>query len=130
MRAAAIVPLVLAAVAGSSRAADAPAGGTLEGAAAALAAQIGPPPDGRRAVSLDVEPAGALGGPLEAALEVSLARLGYAVTPRDRAAPDPESAARAAGQDWLVRARAAPVPGRRELALSAEVIATWPSFFL
>jgi hypothetical protein len=127
--AAAIVLLVVAGPNASLAADLGPRAGLAE-AAAALAAEIGPPPDGRRALSLDVEPAGPLGGPLEAALEAALARLGYAVTPRDRAAPDPEAAARDAGQDWLVRARAAVVPGRRELALSAEVIATWPSFFL
>ncbi|HVI95864.1 MAG TPA: VCBS repeat-containing protein [Anaeromyxobacter sp.] len=99
-------------------------------AAEALAGEIGPPRDGRRAVALAVEPrASPLSGPVEAAVEAALGARGYAVVPvRDGA--DAEAQARSAGQDWLVRVHAALVPGRRELALVAEVIPAWTSFFL
>jgi hypothetical protein len=99
-------------------------------AAEVLAAEIGPPAEGRRALALAVETrAPALALPLEAVLERALAQAGYAVTPV-RGAADAEAAARAAGQDWLVRVQGGLVPGRRELALVAEVIPAWPSFFL
>jgi hypothetical protein len=102
----------------------------LGAAAKGLASEIGPPPEGRRALALAVETrAPALARPLEAALEGALAEAGYTVTPV-RGAADAEAAARAAGQDWLVRVQGGLVPGRRELALVAEVIPAWPSFFL
>jgi hypothetical protein len=101
----------------------------LGAAAEALASEIGPPAEGRRALALAVETrAPALARPLEAALERALAEAGYAVTPV-RGAADAETAARAARQDWLVRVQGGLVPGRRELALVAEVIPAWPSFF-
>lgn len=103
----------------------------LAGAADALARALGPPPDGRRALSLSVETrARALAAPLEAALEAALARRGYSVTPSRAPASDAEAAARASGQDWLLRVQAGLVPGRRELALVAEAIPAWASFFL
>ncbi|ABS27590.1 FG-GAP repeat protein [Anaeromyxobacter sp. Fw109-5] len=102
----------------------------LSAAAEALAAEIGPPTEARRALALAVETrAPALARPLEAALERALAGAGYAVTPI-RGTADAEGAARAGGQDWLVRVQGGLVPGRHELALVAEVIPTWSSFFL
>jgi hypothetical protein len=96
----------------------------------ALAKELGPPTDGRRALALAVETrAPALAAPLEAALEAALARRGYAITPAGGQA-DPERAARAAGQDWLLRVQGGLVPGRREIALVAEAIPAWESFFL
>jgi hypothetical protein len=97
----------------------------------ALAAELGPPADGRRALALAVETrAPALAAPLEAALEAALARRGYAITPTRGGAADPEGAARASGQDWLLRVQGGLVPGRREIALVGEAIPAWASFFL
>ncbi len=116
------------ALAAALRAAAAPP--SVGAAAEALAAEIGAPAEGRRELALAVETrAPALARPLEAALERALAEAGYAVTPV-RGAADAEAAARAGGQDWLVRVQGGLVPGRRELALVAEVIPAWPSFFL
>jgi hypothetical protein len=99
-------------------------------AADALALEVGPPPEGRRALLLAVEArAPALRAPVETAVEAALAARGYAVTPH-RGGAEPEGAARAAGQDWLLRVRAGLVPGERELALVGELIPAWASFFL
>jgi len=107
-----------------------PAGSSVEALAAALARELGPPAGGRRALALAVEVrARALGAPLEAALSAALSAQGYAVAPL-RTPGDPEAAARAAGHDWLLRVQAGLVPGRRELGAVAELIPTWPSFFL
>ncbi len=96
----------------------------------ALAKELGPPAEGRRALWLAVEArAPSLAPPIESALDAALAARGYAVTPH-RTAGDAEAAARAAGQDWLLRVRAGLVPGNREVALVGELIAVWPSFFL
>jgi hypothetical protein len=104
------------------------AGPALAEVARVLADEVGPPAEGRRALALSVAGAGRLAGPLAAALERALSERGYAVTPERSA--DPEAAARAAGQDWLLRVEAGLVPGRRELALVGELVPTWPSFFL
>ena len=127
------VAVALALALAGASATPAEAAGRASGVAAAaeaLAGEIGPPRDGRRAVALAVEPrASPLSGPVEAAVEAALGARGYAVVPvRDGA--DAEAQARSAGQDWLVRVHAALVPGRRELALVAEVIPAWTSFFL
>jgi hypothetical protein len=99
-------------------------------AAVALAGEVGSPAEGRRALLLAVEArAPALALTLETALDAALAARGYAVTPH-RGAAEPEGAARAAGQDWLLRVRAGLVPGAGELALVGELIPAWPSFFL
>jgi hypothetical protein len=99
-------------------------------AADALAAEVGNPPDGRRAVLLAVEARPpALARLAETAIEAALAARGYAVTPH-RGGGEPEAAARAARQDWLLRVRAGLVPGARELALVGELIPAWASFFL
>src|SRR6266508_1215590 len=104
--------------------------GALPAAADALAREVGPPAEGRRALLLVVEArAAALRAPLETALDAALSAQGYAVT-RHRAGGDPEASARAGGQDWLLRVRAGLVPGRRELALVGELIPAWASFFL
>jgi hypothetical protein len=127
------VAVALALALAGAIAPPAEAGGRVSGVAAAaeaLAEEIGPPRDERRAVALAVEPrASPLSGPVEAALEAALGARGYAVVPV-RDGGDAEAQARSAGQDWLVRVHAALVPGRRELALVAEVIPAWPSFFL
>ncbi|ACG74634.1 FG-GAP repeat protein [Anaeromyxobacter sp. K] len=128
-------PALLAALALAALPAHAQAPGAalpaLAAAAEALADALGPPPDGRRALALSVETrARALASPLEAALEAALARRGYAVTPARVPATEAEAAARASGQDWLVRVQAGLVPGRRELSLVGEVIPAWASFFL
>jgi hypothetical protein len=114
----------------------APGGGVATGpaalpaAAAALAGEVGPPVEGRRALVLVVDSrAPALRAPLETALDAALSAQGYAVTPH-RSGADPEATARAAGQDWLLRVRAGLVPGRPELALVGELIPAWASFFL
>jgi hypothetical protein len=110
--------------------AGAPAASAIATLAAALAREVGPPADGRRALALAVEVrARALAAPLEAALSAALASQGYAVSPL-RGPGDPEAAARAGRQDWLLRVQAGLVPGRRELGAVAELIPTWPSFFL
>ncbi|HEX9399511.1 MAG TPA: VCBS repeat-containing protein [Anaeromyxobacter sp.] len=119
--------LVLAVCAAPARAASPPA---LDAVAGALAREVGPPVEGRRALLLDVETrAPALAAPLETALDAALSSLGYAVTPLGGGA-QPERSARAAGQDWLLRVRAGLVPGRREVALIGELIPAWASFFL
>jgi hypothetical protein len=102
----------------------------LVAAAEALAEDLGPPLEGRRAVLLavDARPP-ALAGPVESALEGALAPLGYAVT-LHRGRDDAEDAARRAGQDWLLRVRAGLVPRGRDLALVGELIPAWSSFFL
>jgi hypothetical protein len=123
----ALLALALAPCAAPARAAAPPA---LPAAADALAREVGPPLEGRRALLLDVETrAAALAAPLETALEASLAAQGYAVTPH-RSGSEPEGAARAGGHEWLLRVRAGLVPGRRELALVGELIPAWASFFL
>jgi hypothetical protein len=104
--------------------------GALPAAADALAREVGPPAEGRRALLLVVEArAAALRAPLETALDAALSAQGYAVT-RHRAGGDPEASARAGAQDWLLRVRAGLVPGRRELAVVGELIPAWASFFL
>ncbi len=119
--------LALAVFAAPARAAPPPA---LDAVAAALAREVGPPVEGRRALLLDVEArAPALAAPLETALDAALSSQGYAVTPLRRGG-EPERSARAAGQDWLLRVRAGLVPGRREVALVGELIPAWASFFL
>lgn len=125
----AVLFAVATAAAGSPLAAEpAPA---LAEAARGLADDLGPPLEGRRALALSVAAGGRLAGPLAAALEAALSARGYAVTPeRAEAAEQAEAAARAAGQDWLLRVQADLVPGRRELAVVGELIPTWPSFFL
>jgi hypothetical protein len=102
----------------------------LVAAAEALAADLGPPLEGRRAVLLavDARPP-ALAGLVESALEGALSPLGYAVT-LHRGRDDAEDAARRAGQDWLLRVRAGLVPRGRDLALVGELIPAWSSFFL
>ncbi len=96
----------------------------------ALASQVGPPPEGRRAVLLAVEArARSLAPTVETALDAALAARGYAVTPH-RGTGDAEAAARATGQEWLLRVRAGLVPGTREVALVGELIPAWTSFFL
>lgn len=122
--------LVLAAALALPAAAHARAPGAVVAAAEALAAEVGAPPEGRRAVLLAVEARSpALARLAGAALEGALAARGYAVTPH-RGGGDPESAARAARQDWLLRVRAGLVPGARELALAGELVPAWASFFL
>src|SRR5512138_1032816 len=117
--------LALAALASAARAAPPPA---LARVADALASEVGPPPEGRRALLLAVEPRGAAPSrPVESALAAALAARGYAVSPH-RSAEDAEAVARRAGQDWLLRVRAGIVGG--EVALVGEVIPTWTSFFL
>lgn len=119
--------LALTLTAGPALARAAPA---LDAVAAALAREVGPPAEGRRALLLEVEARGpALASPLETALAGALAGAGYAVTPA-RGAGDAELRARASGQDWLLRVRAGLVPGRRELAAVGELIPAWASFFL
>jgi hypothetical protein len=110
------------------------AGGPTPPALAALAGDlgqaVGPPADGRRALALLVETrARSLAAPVETALADALGRLGYTVVPCPGGA-EAETAARAQGQDWLLRVQAGLVPGRREVALVGEVIPTWDSFFL
>jgi hypothetical protein len=126
VRLAVIALVVLAAGAAPARAAP-PA---LAAAAEALAREVGPPAEGRRALLLQVETrAPALRAPLETALDAALAARGYAVTPQ-RTTGDAEASARGGGQDWLLRVRAGLVPGRAELALVGELIPAWASFFL
>jgi hypothetical protein len=124
------VAAVALAIAPYPEAARAAAPASLQTAADALAREVGPPVEGRRSLLLAVETrAPALRAPLETALDAALSAQGYAVTPQ-RASGEPEAAARAAGQDWLLRVRAGLVPGRRELALVGELIPAWASFFL
>ncbi|HET8541839.1 MAG TPA: VCBS repeat-containing protein [Anaeromyxobacter sp.] len=124
--------LLAAAAAGAlaaapSRAAPPPAA---VAAAGALAREVGAPPEGRRPLRLAVEAeAPALARIVESALEAALSAEGYAVTPH-RGPGDAEAAARAAGQDWLLRVRAGLVPGGAEVALVGELVPAWPSFFL
>jgi hypothetical protein len=95
-----------------------------------IAAALGAPPDGRRAAALSVETGSArLSTPLATALDAALTARGYVVTPL-HGPSDAEAAARAGGQDWLVRVQADLVPGRRELGAVVEQVPTWPSFFL
>jgi hypothetical protein len=122
------LPVLLAALAAPAPGAPPPP--ALTAVAADLARGVGPPVDARRGVALRVETrAPALAAPLETALADALSRQGYAVAPLG-AGPDAEAAARASGQDWLLRVQAGLVPGRREVALVGEVIPTWDSFFL
>ena len=122
----ALLALALAAAA-PARASAPPA---LDALASALAREIGPPAEGRRALLLEVDArAPSLGAPLETALSGALTGAGYAVTPA-RGGGDVEGHARATGQDWLLRVRAGLVPGRRELAAVGELIPAWASFFL
>ncbi|HET7825813.1 MAG TPA: VCBS repeat-containing protein, partial [Anaeromyxobacter sp.] len=125
---------ILAAAVAALLALDAPAARAappaVVAAARALAEDVGPPAEGRRAVLLAVDSrAPALAATLGTALDAALAARGYSVTPH-RAAGDAEEAARSAGQDWLLRVRAGLVPGRREIALVGELIPAWASFFL
>jgi hypothetical protein len=123
-----VLLLALALAPPAARAARAPAG--VVAAAEALAAELGAPPEGRRALRLAVDArAPALARLTETALEGALAARGYAVTVH-RGAGEPEGAARAASEDWLLRVRAGLVPGTRELALVGELIPAWASFFL
>jgi len=102
----------------------------LTAAADDLAARLGAPEAGRRAIALVVEAdAPHLAQPVETAIAGALARGGWSVAPA-RPAPDAEARARAAGADWLLRVRAGLVPGRPEVALVAEAIPVWTSFFL
>jgi hypothetical protein len=146
--------LVLAAAALALPAsARAGAPGAVVAAAEALATEVGAPPDGRRAILLAVEARSpALARLAEAALEGALAGRGYAVTPH-HGAGDPESAARATRQEWLLRVRVGLVRGSRAgagapggdpssrgssagvsggdaLVLAGELVPTWASFFL
>jgi hypothetical protein len=118
---------VVALLAPAARAAPPPA---VVAAARALADEVGPPGEGRRALLLAVESrAPSLAATLETALDAALSSRGYSVTPH-RGGGDAEGAARAAGQDWLLRVRAGLVPGRREIAVVGELIPAWASFFL
>ena len=102
----------------------------LDAVAGDLGQAVGPPADGRRALALLVETrARSLAAPVETALADALGKLGYTVVPIQGGA-EAEAAARAQGQDWLLRVQAGLVPGRREVALVGEVIPTWDSFFL
>lgn len=108
----------------------APPAAALTAVADALATEVGAPAEGRTALLLAVEArSAALRAPLETALAAALAQRGYSVTPH-RGGAEPEGAARAAGQDWLLRVRGGLVPGRRELAAVGELIPAWASFFL
>ncbi len=119
--------LAVAVLASSAGAAPPPA---IDRLAGALAREVGPPPEGRRALLLHVDArAPALAPPLESALAAALAARGYAVTPH-RSAGDPEAAARRGGQDFLLHVRAGLVPGGREVALVGELVPAWASFFL
>jgi hypothetical protein len=121
---------VLAAACAAAPARGAPRPSALTSTAEALSEALGPPAEGRRALALAVEArVPSLAAPVEAAVEGALSRRGYAVTPL-RGAADPEAAARAGGQDWLLRVQAGLVPGRRELALVGELVPMWASFFL
>src|SRR5512144_2020966 len=76
---------------------------SLTALAGELGQAVGSPPDGRRGLALLVETrARALQPPVETALADALGRLGYAVTPV-HAGAEAETAARAQGQDWLLR---------------------------
>jgi len=113
-----------------ARAADV---GALARAAEDLAARVAEGWAARETVALAVSApgAGGLAAPIETALSGALARRGLAVAPlRGAALADPEAAARALGADRLLRVTAGLAPGRRELALAAEVIPTRPNFFL
>jgi hypothetical protein len=111
----------------AARAAPPPA---VVAAARALADDVGPPAEGRRALLLAIDSrAPALAATLETALDAALAARGYSVTPL-RGARDAEGAARTQRQDWLLRVRAGLVPGHREMALVGELIPAWASFFL
>lgn len=123
-------PLPLLAALLAAPAAGGPPPPSLTALAGELGQAVGSPPDGRRGLALLVETrARALQPPVETALADALGRLGYAVTPV-HAGAEAETAARAQGQDWLLRVQAGLVPGRREVALVGEVIPTWDSFFL
>lgn len=114
----------------AAAAAGGPAPPALAAVAGDLGQAVGPPADGRRGVALLVETrARALAQPVETALADALGRLGYTVVPSQGGA-EAEAAARAQGQDWLLRVQAGLVPGRREVALVGEVIPAWDSFFL
>ncbi len=124
----AVLALAAAAAAAAPPARAAPPPGVVA-AAGALASEVGPPPEGRRAMRLSVEaPATALARTLETALDAALSARGYAVAPH-RGPSDAEAAARAGGQDWLLRVRAGLVPGGREVALVGDLIPAWASFF-
>jgi FG-GAP repeat len=121
----AVAPL-LALLAPAARAAPPPA---VVAAAHALADDVGPPAQERRALLLAVDSrAPSLAATLETALDAALSSRGWSVTPHRGG--EAEASARAAGQDWLLRVRAGLVPGRREIALVAELIPAWASFFL
>jgi hypothetical protein len=124
MRLAFLLAAALAAI--PARAAPPPAA---VAAAGALAREVGPPLEGRRALRLAVEaPTPALARTLETALDAALSARGYAVTPH-RGPGDAEAAARAGGQDWLLRVRAGLVPGGGEVALAGDLVPAWASFF-
>jgi hypothetical protein len=121
---------VVLVLARAAPAAAAPPRAALTSGASALADALGAPVEGRRAIALAVEArVPSLAAPVEAALEGALAERGYVVTVV-RGAADAEAAARAGGQDWLLRVQAGLVPGRRELALVGELVPAWASFFL
>jgi hypothetical protein len=108
-------------------------GGTLASAGERVAARLAEAAAPRELLALAVLAPGAeaLAGPLATALAEALSRRGFAVAPL--AGPrlaDPEAAARALGADRLLRVQAGLAPGRRELALTAEAVATRPNFFL
>lgn len=122
-----VLAAVLAAAAGPAAAAAPPA---LDAVATGLAREVGPPVEGRRTLILSVEASPpALASSLETAVGAALSAAGYAVLPA-RGGGDAEAAARAAGQDWLLRVRGGLVPGRLELAAVGELIPAWASFFL
>src|SRR5512133_1118940 len=124
MRLAVLLAAALGAI--PARAAPPP---TAVAAASALAKDVGPPPEGRRSLRLEVDArAPALRRTVESALDAALSIAGYAVTPH-RGPGDAEAAARAAGQDWLLRVRAGLVPGGAEVALVGDLIPAWTSFF-
>jgi hypothetical protein len=102
----------------------------LDALADAVAAQVGPPAEGRRglALALAAEPP-ALAAPLGAALTAALGRAGWAVTPVSPAGG--ETPARAAGADWLLSLTAGTGGrGPAELVAIGEAVALWDSFFL
>ena len=125
-----MLALVLA-LALPASAADAP--GALGRAAGEVASRLAEEAGAPEAVALQVAAPGADGlvGPLAAALSEALSRRGFAVALLSAAAgPGGEEAARILGADRLLRVTAGLVPGRRELALTAESLPTRPSFFL
>jgi hypothetical protein len=127
---AAVILVALAVLAPRAPRAASAAPPAVVAAARALAEELGPPSEGRRALLLAAESrAPALAALVETALDAALSARGYAVTPH-RGPAEAEGVARAGGQDWLLRVRAGLVPGRREVALVGELIPACASFFL